>query len=41
MYNAEYFKKVAITVSGALIAVPAFATGYYMLYLLVTAVGNH
>ena len=41
MYNAEYFKKVAITVSGALIAIPSFATGYYVLYLLVTAIGNN
>jgi UPF0716 family protein affecting phage T7 exclusion len=41
MYNAEYFKKVAITVSGALIAIPGFATGYYVLYLIVTAIGNN
>jgi UPF0716 family protein affecting phage T7 exclusion len=41
MYNAEYLKKVGITVSGALIAIPGFATGFYMLYLIMTAIGNN
>ncbi len=41
MYNAEYLKKVAITVSAALIAIPSIATGFYVVYLVVTAVGNN
>jgi hypothetical protein len=40
MYDAKYLKKVAITVLGALVAIPSFAVGYYTLYLIVTAVGN-
>lgn len=41
MYTAEYLKKVAMTISGALVAIPAIAGGYYTAYLVVTLIGNH
>ncbi len=41
MYTAEYLKKVAMTISGALIAIPGIASGFYFVYMLVTAIGNN
>jgi hypothetical protein len=38
--NPEYLKKAVGAIIGAIIAVPSIASGYYFIYLTVTAIGN-
>ena len=40
MGSLNYFKMVAMALVGAAVSVPSIAMGYYITYLIVTAVGN-
>lgn len=38
--DTDYLKMTATAIIGALIAIPSIASGYYLIYLTVTAIGN-
>ncbi len=38
--NTQYIKHVLMAITGALVAIPSIAGGFYLTYRLVTYLGN-